>query len=164
MRKFAFIAQDYVNSVTIDPGAPGSDQTFFLPEPRNLQQIVHMPARYREPWIVAFQKEVVGLLKMSTFEIDHPLPGVLITPVMDIYKCKLTELGLVDKLKCRVVFHGDLYSPTEPEDSWNPFANYMAFRIFLAVCAMKDMFPDQTDLIQAYLQCQMREKVFIQLP
>jgi hypothetical protein len=158
------IAQDYANAVATELGVSGSDPSLFLPEPRNLQQILQMPTRYREPWTAAFVKEATGLIKLNSFAIDTPPPDTPITPVMDIYKCKLDEDGMIDKLKCRIVFRGDLYNPSEPEDSWNPFANYMAFRIFLASCAEKNMFPDQTDLIQAYLQCLMRELVYIQLP
>jgi Reverse transcriptase (RNA-dependent DNA polymerase) len=71
---------------------------------------------------------------------------------------------MIDKLKCRMVFRGDLYEPTEPEDSWNPFASYQALRMYLALCARYRIFPCQTDWVQAYLQCFMREKVYIKFP
>jgi hypothetical protein len=164
MKKFASIVLDYANAVATELGVSGSDPSLFLPEPRNLHQILRLPTRYRGPWIAAFIKEATGLIKLNSFTIDIPPPYTPITPVMDIYKCKLNEDGMIDKLKCQIVFCGDLYNPSEPKDSWNPFANYMAFRIFLASCAKKHMFPNQTDLIQAYLQCIMCEQVYIQLP
>ena len=85
---------------------------------------------------------------------------------MEVYKCKLDQDGLIDKLKCRIVFRGDLYTPNTPEDSWNPFASYMALRVFLALCARFNMPIASADWVQAYLQCDMspNEEVYIQFP
>jgi Reverse transcriptase (RNA-dependent DNA polymerase) len=163
-RKAEIMAETLLECVNVEPGEPGSDPTFFIPEPRNLHQIVKMPMRYRKPWLEAFVKELRGLIKKHTVKIGSPRPHDPVTPVMDIYKCKLDQNGMIDKLKCCMVFRGDLYEPTEPEDSWNPFASYLALRFYLATCAMYNIFPSQTDWVQAYLQCKMKEKVYVILP
>ena len=130
-----------------------------------MSQVAKMPLRYRKPWVAAFVKEFKGLIRMNTFKIGNPGPDDPITPVMDIYKCKLDKDGMIDKLKVRIVFRGDLYDPLIPEDSWNPFASYQSLRFFLALCAKFNIFPSQADWVQAYLQCPMKEKkVFIKFP
>ena len=160
----AHLAADFATTVELAPGMPGSEPTFFLPEPRSIYQIAKMPMRYSKPWRNAFVKEFTGLRRMNTYKVGNPNPNDPITPVMDLYKCKLDKDGMIDKLKCRMVFRGDLYDPLQPEDSWNPFASYQALRLYLALCARYKMFPAQTDWVQAYLQCKMKERVFIQFP
>jgi Reverse transcriptase (RNA-dependent DNA polymerase) len=158
------MSKTFEECLPVMPGDPGSDPTFFIPEPRSLHQVAKMPLRYQIPWKNSFVKEFKGLAKRKTYKIATPEPGEPVTPVMELFRCKLDQNGTIDKLKCRVVFRGDLYDPTEPEDSWNPFASYQALRMFLAICARYKIFPAQTDWVQAYLQCQMRERVFITFP
>ena len=83
---------------------------------------------------------------------------------MDLFKCKLDKDGMIDKLKVRAVFRGDLYDPTDPQDSWNPHASFLALKVFLACCARLNIFPAQTDFLLAYLQAKMRERVFVKFP
>ena len=76
---------------------------------------------------------------------------------MEIFKCKIDELGFIDKLKCHIVFRGDLYDPTTPLDSWNPHADWISIRIFFAFCACHKIFPCQIDFVMAYNQVKMLE-------
>ena len=158
------LARDFAEAIGPMPGEAGSDPSFFIPEPRSLRQVIKMPLRYRTPWIEAFVKEFKGLHRLHTYKAGQPGPNDPVTPVMDIYKCKLDQNGMIDKLKCRMVFRGDLYDPVLPEDSWNPFASHLALRFFLALCAKYKIFPAQADWVQAYLQCDMKEKVYIMFP
>ena len=159
------LAEDYADAITIPlPGEPGSDPSFFIPEPRSLAQVAKMPLRYRKPWTEAFVKEFKGLVRMNAFKIGNPGPDDSITPVMDIYRCKLDGEGMIEKLKARIVFRGDLHESLVLEDSWNPFASYQSLRFFLALCAKYNITPSQADWVQAYLQCPMKEKVFIKFP
>ena len=93
-----------------------------------------------------------------------PRPEDEIVPVMELFKCKIDKEGMIDKLKARIVFRGDLYDPKDPQDSWNPHALFLALKVFLATCARLGMFPSQTDFILAYLQADMRERVFVKFP
>jgi Reverse transcriptase (RNA-dependent DNA polymerase) len=101
---------------------------------------------------------------MDTYKIGTPGPDDPVTVVMEIFKCKLDANGMIDKLKTRIVFRGDQYEPTMPEDMWSPFASYLAYHMFLTLCTKFGIFPSQTDLVQAYLQCLMKENVFIKFP
>lgn len=95
---------------------------------------------------------------------DVPNEEEEIIPVKEVYKCKIDQDGNIDKLKARVVFRGDLYAPSHQLDSWNPHADSVALRIFLAICARFGMFPSQSDLVMAYIPVKMRERVFVKFP
>jgi hypothetical protein len=168
---FQLISQDLHDAVNpvphyLPPGSPKSDPTFFMTEPRCLADVKKLPFRYQQPWINAFIKEFRGIITTNTIATGEFREGDTMTPVMDIYKCKLDKDGLIDKLKCRIVFRGDLFEMTLPEESWNPFASYLALRFFLAICARFNMSISSLDWIQAYLQVKMAEaeRVFIKLP
>ena len=150
-------------------GTEGSDPVYFLPEPRCLAEVIKLPVTIRKAWLKAFTDEFSGLISKGTVRViskEEMKTLTKTTPVMDIYKCKLDQNGLIEKLKCRIVFRGDLYQPSTPEDSWNPFASYMALRVFLALCAKYNMPISSADWVQAYLQCDMspNEEVYIQFP
>ena len=148
-----------------DVGAPGSDPSPFTPVPRSIFDTRRLPIHVRKAWIKAFVKEIKGILiDRRACQIEDPNPDDKVVPVNDLYKCKLDQEGMVDKLKCRVVFRGDLYEPEEPLDPWNPHASFLSLKTFLAICARLGIFPRQTDLILAYLQADMRERVFIKFP
>jgi hypothetical protein len=119
-------------------GESGSDPSPFLPEPKGLKQVLREPAPIRSAWLVAFHKEVRGFIKTQQGAmIDTPNDTDIIVPVKDIFKCKLNKLGMIEKLKCRIVFRGDLYDPQNPLDSWNPHASWFSLRLFCAICATK---------------------------
>jgi hypothetical protein len=158
------LIDDFIESFGPSPGDPGTDPMPFLPEPKSLRGILKMPIHIRRAWIAAFVKEISGLYRLNSFKLGNPAPLDPVTPVMEVYKAKLDKNGLIDKLKCRVVFRGDLYDPLNPQDSWNPHANFLAVRFFLALCARYNMNPSQADFIMAYLQVAMKEKVFIKFP
>ena len=144
-------------------GDPGGDPTPFLPEPNRLNEVLRLPPRIRDPWVRSLVKEVKGLVTRGTFSIEDPLEGDEIVTAMDVYKCKLDPSGLIDKLKTRVVVRGDLLDKSEV-DTWNPHASFLTLKIFLALCALRRMCPGQTDFVQAYLQAEVRDRVFVRLP
>ena len=144
---------------------PGSDPAPFHHLPRSVLQTPSMPPAVAKAWQKAFVKEFSGILvNRQTCKIEDPLPDDTVVPVMEVYRCKLDQDGMVDKLKCRIVFRGDLYDPADPQDSWNPHASFLALKIFLAECARLGIFPSQIDFVLAYLQANMRERVFIKFP
>jgi hypothetical protein len=145
--------------------APGSDPSVFLPEINRIENTDRLPPPIAKGWTKCFGKEVRGLIVTNrTCGIEDPNPDDIIIPIMAVFKTKLDKDGMLDKLKARCVFRGDLYNPRYPLDSWNPHANFQALFIFLALCARYKMFPCQIDLIMAYLQARMRERVFVIMP
>jgi hypothetical protein len=153
---------------SIDPiaaGDPGSDPTPFLPEPSGLYKVLKQPIATRRPWIQSLVKELRGLVKdRGAFKKEQLGPNNTVVPVKEAFKCKLDQHGNVNKLKARIVFRGDLYTPTTDIDSWNPHATWPSLQLYLAMCAKFGIFPSQADSVMAYHQVNMKERVFVQLP
>ena len=124
-----------------------------------------MPSDVAKAWIKSFQKEISGIIvQRRACALEDPLPSDPIVPLHTVFRCKITKDGLIDKLKTRVVFRGDLHNPAEPMDPWNPHASFLTLKIFLANCARRGTYPRQVDFLLAYLQADMRERVFIKFP
>jgi hypothetical protein len=138
----------------------------FLPEPNSIRALDRLTLAIKDSWIKAFHKELRGLINTlcAVSNTDTPSGSDRVMPVKELFKCKLDQHGNIDKLKCRIVFRGDLYHPEDPMDSWNPHATWFVLRVYLAMCAHFRMFPSQTDFIMAYLQVKMKERVFVRFP
>ena len=146
-------------------GEPGSDPSPFLPEPNSVKAILRLPVALRLAWAKCIYKELKGLIvDNKVFALDDPLEEDTIVPLHLVLKAKLDMFGLLEKLKARAVFRGDLYVPDGIIDSWNPHATWVVLKVFLAMCARKGIFPFQIDFIQAYIQAKMRERVFVMIP
>ena len=155
----------YAHAVERMLGEPGTDPTPFHPEPRSVQQIINAPAAIRAAWTKAFYKELKGLIVVKqSFAIEDPLPDDPVIPLHAVAKCKLDKFGLIDKLKLRAVFRGDLYECPADEDPWNPHATWPSLKVFLGTCARQGYFPCQIDFIMAYVQAKMKGRVFVRIP
>jgi hypothetical protein len=139
-------------------GESGSDPSPFMPEPHGLKRVLREPIPIKAAWLKVFTKEFFGLV-ITQQAVQHETPSSTDTviPVRELFKCKLNKHGMVDKLKCRIVFRGDLYDPQDPLDSWNPHASWFSLRMFCAMCAKYNIFPSQTDFVMAYLQVKMNK-------
>ena len=146
-------------------GEPGMDPAPFMPVPRSITAVKYMPPEIRKAWIKAFVKELKGvIIDRQAFEMFDPLPSDKVIPISDVHRCKISQDGTIEKLKSRVVFRGDLYEPEEKMDTWNPHASFLSLKVFLATCARFKVRPVQTDFLLAYLQSDMRERVFVRFP
>jgi hypothetical protein len=142
----------------------GSDPSAFMPEPKRLFDLFKLPIQVQKAWCRALVQEFRGLVKENTFSPETPPPDFVINQIMEIFKCKLDMYGMLDKLKSRIVFRGDLYTPSCDMDSWNPHASWLSLKIFLAMCAYFGIFPSQLDFVMAYIQVAMKERVYIKFP
>nr|GEY75472.1 retrovirus-related Pol polyprotein from transposon TNT 1-94 [Tanacetum cinerariifolium] len=90
---------------------------------------------------------------------------VMVITLKWIYKVKLDELGGILKNKARLVACG--YRQKEGidfEESFAPVARLEAIRIFLAYVAHKNMVVYQMDVNTAFLNGNLREKVYVSQP
>nr|GEZ56252.1 retrovirus-related Pol polyprotein from transposon TNT 1-94 [Tanacetum cinerariifolium] len=86
-------------------------------------------------------------------------------PLQKIYKVKLDEYGDVLKNKARLVAKG--YRQEEGidfEESFTPVARIEAIRIFIANAASKTMTIYQMDVKTAFLNGELKEKVYVSQP
>ena len=97
--------------------------------------------------------EAKGLMcNMKVFKIVKDVgKHEKVIPLILILKCKIDKYGLMDKLKGRIVFRGDLYTPEGGMDSWNPHATHNSLKLFLASCARDDMDIIQVNHVMAYV-------------
>ncbi len=84
-------------------------------------------------------------------------------PTMETNKVKIKSDGSLDKLKCRIVVRGDLQD-TAMEDSWSPTAPFRSLKMFLADAARNRCRVHQLDFVGAFLQANVRGKIFVSLP
>ena len=85
------------------------DITPYLPEPKNLRQILQNPPPIQDAWLKSTKKEVKFIIENETFRKGEEMQeGDEAIPAIFVYKAKITSKGYLDKLKARLVARGDL--------------------------------------------------------
>ena len=82
---------------------------------------------------------------------------------MDVYKEKIQSDGSLDKLKLRIVVIGDFHNKEMVGDTWSPTASMRTLKYFLADAAKHKARVHQLDLIGAFLQAKVKNRVFVKL-
>ncbi|GJU12803.1 retrovirus-related pol polyprotein from transposon TNT 1-94 [Tanacetum coccineum] len=105
----------------------------------------------------------------SPSSLDHQSSlvhhGVAADHSFEIYKVNLDEYGDVLKNKARLVAKG--YRQEEGinfEESFAPVARLEAIRIFIANAASKNIMVYQMDVKTAFLNCELKEEVYVSQP
>nr|GEV60796.1 retrovirus-related Pol polyprotein from transposon TNT 1-94 [Tanacetum cinerariifolium] len=128
------------------------------------------PKTYKEAltqscWIEAMQEELSEFERLEVWELVPRPDKVMVITLKWIYKVKLNELGGILKNKARLVARG--YRQEEGidfEESFAPIARLEAIRIFLAYAAHKNILVYQMDVKTAFLNGNLREKVYVSQP
>ena len=135
-----------------------------FPEPMNLKQILRMQEPLRTKWIEATVKEIKVIFDNNTFNTeDMPLPSEQVLPIKIVYKTKVNADGSLNKLKARVVVRGDLQKLRPGENTWSPTASMRLLKTFVASATQEGKEIKQVDFIAAFIQAQVRERVFVKL-
>jgi hypothetical protein len=119
--------------------------------------------KVRTAWLRAYQKEIKTLIDAKTFALESFKDGEPVIPTMETNKVKIKSDGSLDKLKCRIVVTGDLQD-TGMEDSWSPTAPFRSLKMFLADAARSRCRVHQLDFVGAFLQANVRGRIFVTLP
>ena len=85
------------------------------------------------------------------------------TPCMYFYKAKIQSDGSLDKLNLRILVRGDLQNKELVEDTWSPTASMRNLKYFLADATTHKTRVHQLDLIGAFLQTKVKNRVFVKL-
>nr|GEX00161.1 integrase, catalytic region, zinc finger, CCHC-type, peptidase aspartic, catalytic [Tanacetum cinerariifolium] len=128
------------------------------------------PKTYKEAltqsrWIEAMQEELNEFERLEVWELVPRPDKVMVITLKWIYKVKLDELGGILKNKARLVARG--YRQEEGidfEESFAPVARLEAIWIFLAYVTHKNMVVYQMDVKTAFLNGNLREKVYVSQP
>nr|GEV81661.1 retrovirus-related Pol polyprotein from transposon TNT 1-94 [Tanacetum cinerariifolium] len=116
-------------------------------------------------WIEAMQEELNEFERLEVWELVPRPDKVMVITLKWVYKVKLDELGGILKNKDRLVARG--YRQDEGidfEESFAPVARLEAIRIFLAYSAYKNMVVYQMDVKTAFLNGNLREKIYVSQP
>jgi hypothetical protein len=133
-------------------------------EPRTYQDAITDPI-YGTQWKAAVQDELDKLQGMSAWKVVDRPPSRKIVGSKWVFKVKYTPSGQIDKFKARLVAQGftqvhgvdynEVYSPTLKLDS---------LRTILAIAAMEDLEVHQLDVVNAYINGQLRETIYMEPP
>nr|GEU77247.1 hypothetical protein [Tanacetum cinerariifolium] len=113
-------------------------------------------------WIKAMQEDLNEFKRLEVWELIPRPDKVMVITLKWIYKVKLDDLGGIIKNKARLVARG--YHQQEGidfEESFDHVARLKAIRIFLTYAAYKNMVFYQMDVNTAFLNGNLREKVYV---
>nr|GEV74878.1 retrovirus-related Pol polyprotein from transposon TNT 1-94 [Tanacetum cinerariifolium] len=116
-------------------------------------------------WIEAMQEDLNEFECLEVWELVSRPDKVMVITLKWIYKVKLDELGCILKNKAHLVACGYRQEKgIDFEDTFAPVARLEAIRIFLAYAAHKNMVIYQMDVKTAFLNCNLREEVYVSQP
>ncbi|GJS58972.1 retrovirus-related pol polyprotein from transposon TNT 1-94 [Tanacetum coccineum] len=116
-------------------------------------------------WIDVMQEEIHEFERLKVWEIVSCPDKVFLIKLKWIYKVKTDEFGRVLKKKARLVAQG--FRQEEGinfEESFSPVARIETIRIFIANAAHKNMTIYQMDVKTAFLNGELKEKVYVSQP
>ena len=85
------------------------------------------------------------------------------TPCIDVYKYKIQNDGILDKLKLIIVVRVDLQNKELVGDNWSPIASMRTLNYFLVDATKHKTRVHQLDFIGAFLQAKEKNRVFVRL-
>ena len=122
-----------------------------------------MSDNIKKHWLKATLKEINNQINNQNILIEYQNEGEHVTPCMDVYKEKIQYDGSLDKLKLRIVVIGDLQNKELVGDTWSPTASMRNLKYFLADASKHKARVHQSDLIGAFLQAKVKNRVFVKL-
>ena len=136
--------------------------------PKTLEEAMSSPDA--EMWEAARKEEHGNMNKMKVWNIVERAslpPGTNVLPVKEVYKIKLDENGAIDKFKARYTPKGFRQidgKDFNSEETRARTAMYKTERLALAICARFDNELYQFDVPAAFLNGDLKEKVYMELP
>jgi transposase InsO family protein len=119
-----------------------------------------------DKWMEAVVKEYHQLKSMGVFEWVSNLPeGKKAVGSRVVYRKKNDGYGKLVKLKARVVARGFSQVPGEDfSETFSSVAKFSTLRVFLSLAAFLDYEIHQVDIVAAYLQGDLDEEIFMDVP
>lgn len=125
-------------------------------------------AESRSDWIQwkrAIEEEMESLKKNNTWTVCKLPEGRNPIPCKWVFKIKYNEDGEIDKYKARLVAKGFLQKKHfDYEETFAPVAKLVTLRVILAVANQQKYYIHQMDVKSAFLNGDLNEKVYMQLP
>ena len=70
--------------------------------------MIRLSEEINKPFLKANLKNIENLINIQTFLVKDPDKGETVTPQMDVYKAKNKSVGILDRLRLRIVVRGYL--------------------------------------------------------
>ena len=133
-------------------------------EPDSYKEMVKSPNK--DGWIEAVEKEYQQLEDMGVFEWVKTLPdGKRPVGSRVVYRDKLDGQGNHVKYKARIVARGFSQVPGEDfTETFSSVAKFTTLRVFLSLAAFLDFDIHQIDIVAAYLQGDLDEEIYMEVP
>jgi hypothetical protein len=156
----------YVSDVTLPiTNLQGLEAEPFMPAPETWRSMLRLPEHLKSHWMISLKKEIQALLAKQTFVQETPFSDDVVTPVTAKFRVKLLSTGMIDKLKTRIAFRGDLFKElVDAPDTWCPIAGFTALKMFLAMAVYYKERIYQLDHVSAFLQSDCIGRKFTILP
>ncbi|KAL9455248.1 hypothetical protein AB3S75_010624 [Citrus x aurantiifolia] len=111
------------------------------------------------------EDEITALEKNNTWTLTHLSDGKKAIGSRWVYKIKYQYDGTIERYKARLVAKG--YNQTEGIDyhaTFSPVAKLVTVRALLSLAAVKGWILEQLDVSNAFLQGDLEEEVYMQVP
>jgi len=139
------------------------------PEPTRYEDVLPEVCDEAPQWRAAMDEE---MRSMERFGVFRRVPrsaarGRQILSNTWVYKRKLNKLGEVYRHRARLVARGFLQRPYDsfnPDAISSPVCHKNSLRLFLSVCAAKNLKIYQADVKCAFLQAPLEEKIYMRMP
>lgn len=128
--------------------------------PKNINEAMKDPA-----WRDAILEEMKALEKNKTWEVTSLPNGVVPVGCKWVFTIKHKADGTVDRFKARLVAKG--YTQTydiDYQETFAPMAKMNTVRVLLSLAAIKDWSLHQMDVKNVFLNGELEEEVYMQLP
>jgi histone deacetylase 1/2 len=141
----------------------GTAYVSFVEEPTSYEQALR--SDQAELWLTAINEEMQSLLANDTWSLCYAPDGIKPIPVKWVFKLKRDPDGNIERYKARLVAKGFKQEEgVNYSEVFSPVSKYSTFRALIAKAAADDLLLHQLDIKTAFLQGELEEEIYIQLP
>jgi hypothetical protein len=139
-------------------------------EPTHYNQTLSHCCTEHEEWELAMEEEIQSMKRFDVFEeIDRRFipKDRQILDCKWVYKRKRDKDGKIVRYRARVVamgFRQRAYDSFIPEETHSPVVSKDTLRLFLSICAQRNLTIYQADVKAAFLQAPLKEEIYMKAP
>ncbi|KAK5666830.1 hypothetical protein QVD99_8733 [Batrachochytrium dendrobatidis] len=131
--------------------------------PSNWKQAIAAPDA--NLWKIAADKEMKSLKENQTWQVCEVPKDQRVIQVRWVFKIKYNTDGSIDKYKARLVAKGFVQVPgVDYHETYAPVLRFTSLRTLLSLAAIHDLEVDHTDANNAFLNGNIEEELYIDLP